>query len=309
VSEPAINSNDEPTLASQVHTLAARPTSSIVAIDPETAARWLTHNGANRNVRTRQVIKYANDMLAGRWKLTGAPIQFAGDGRLLDGQHRLHAVVRAGVTVPMFVVRGLPTDAQSYMDTGAKRTVSDQLGIAGYQYATVVAAGGKLALLWTTGRLAQSKTDSISDSEIRNFVENNEYLIEAARFTTRLRRMGLDLHPSVVCAVFWALVEAGHDEERVLAFFSAMAEMRSDGPGDPKHALLQRIATARRSRQRIESPQMLSMVIRAYNADYTGKKMRNIPVFTRNEPVDVPPVVSPKAWRIPSDGSSPRRPA
>ena len=40
--------------------------------------------------------------------VNGEPIQIAEDGTLLNGQHRLNAVIESGATVPMLVVRGLP---------------------------------------------------------------------------------------------------------------------------------------------------------------------------------------------------------
>jgi hypothetical protein len=273
-----------------------KPSASVVLIDPETATRWLVHNEVNRHLRVAQVTKYASDMAAGRWHLTGSPIQFAVDGRLLDGQHRLAAIVKSGVTLPMFVVRGLASTAQSYMDTGAKRTVADQLSIAGYKNSSVLAAGARLALAWWMGRLGQPR-DAVSDPETRAFIQAHPGLIEAAAFATQMRRAGLDIHPSVSCAARWGLTESGHDPQRVEGFFRALAEMRSTGPGDPKYALLHRINTARRNRERIVSADMLSMLIRAYNADYTGKKARRIQVFAHGSAIDVPQIVRPDARR------------
>jgi hypothetical protein len=91
----------------------------------------------------------------------------------------------------------------------------------------------------------------------------------------------------------WGLTESGHTAERVEGFFRALAEMRSTGPGDPKYALLHRINTARRNRERIDGADMLSMLIRAYNADYAGKKARRIQVFAHGSAIDVPPIIGP----------------
>jgi hypothetical protein len=115
--------------------------------------------------------------------------------------------------------------------------------------------------------------------------------MEAAAFAARMRRAGLDIHPSVVCAAVWGLTESGHPAQRVEAFFQAMAEMRSDGPGDPKYALLHRINTARRNREHIQAADMLSMLIRAYNADYTGKKAHRLQLFARGAAIEVPQIV------------------
>ena len=272
--------------------LISKPTASVMLVDPDLAARWLARNEANRNLRAAQVAKYAGDMTAGRWQLTGAAIQFAIDGRLLDGQHRLAAIIKSGVTVPMLVVRGLPPSAQAYMDTGAKRTVADQLGIAGFKNSSILAAGARLALAWEQGRLGQPGQVVVSDPEIRAFIQAHPALIDAAAFAARMRRAGLDIHPSVICAAHWGLTQAGHDPARVEGFFEAMAQMRSDGPGDPKYALLHRINTARRNRERIEAADMLSMLIRAYNADYTGKKARRMQAFAHGTAIDIPPIVA-----------------
>jgi hypothetical protein len=285
--------NQEPPTPAVLAQLGSKPTAGVVMIDPQMAARWLARDDPNRALRTSQVAKYASDMIAGRWQLTGAAIQFAADGRLLDGQHRLAAIVKSGITVAMFVVRGLPTGAQAYMDTGAKRTVADQLHIAGYKNSTVLAAGARLALAWRTGRLGQPGQAPASDSEIRAFIQAHPTLVDAACFAARMRQAGLDIHPSVICAAVWGLSEAGHSPERVEGFFQAMAEMRSSGPGDPKYALLHRINTARRNREHITGVDMLSMLIRAYNADYTGKKARRIQMFSHGSAIEVPHIIRP----------------
>jgi hypothetical protein len=272
--------------------LGAKPSSSVVMIDPETATQWLAANETNRHIRATQVNKYASDMAAGRWHLTGSPIQFAADGRLLDGQHRLCAIIKSGATLPMFVVRGLASTAQSYMDTGAKRTVADQLSIAGYKNSSVLAAGARLALAWKMGKLGAPR-DAVSDPKTRAFIQAHPGLIDAAGYAAQMRRAGLDIHPSVICAAMWGLTESGHDPERVEGFFRALAEMRSTGPGDPKYALLHRINTARRNRERIDGADMLSMLIRAYNADYAGKTARRIQVFAHGSAIDVPPIIGP----------------
>ena len=46
-------------------------------------------------------------MQNGEWKLNGKSICFDWNGRLLNGQHRLSAVVRSGVPLTTLVVRGL----------------------------------------------------------------------------------------------------------------------------------------------------------------------------------------------------------
>ena len=97
-------------------------TQSIVMVDQAMAKRWLERNVKNRAPRQRAVASYRNDMAAGRWMMAGDPIRFNIDGDLVDGQHRLLALADLpDVTLPFTVVRGLPREAQSYMDQGIKR--------------------------------------------------------------------------------------------------------------------------------------------------------------------------------------------
>ena len=83
-----------------------------MAVEPEQAQKWLERNIANRTLRPSRVQEYATAMTEGRWRYTADPIRFDSDGKLIDGQHRLMAVVRSGCTVEMHVVRGLSPEAQ-----------------------------------------------------------------------------------------------------------------------------------------------------------------------------------------------------
>lgn len=94
-------------------------------ITPEMAFELLTKNTKNyRRVDPRTVKYYAREMAEGRWQMNGEPIQFAEDGTLLNGQHRLTAIVESGITVPMLVVTGLKKDVVTY-DEGKLRSAVD----------------------------------------------------------------------------------------------------------------------------------------------------------------------------------------
>lgn len=283
----------EPMADDNIVELQHKPTSSVVVIDPTTARRWLGQNSSNRNLRPLHVSRLARDMKEGRWELTGAPIQFAFDGRLLDGQHRLHAVIEADLSIPFFVVRGLRPEAQMVIDTAIKRSLADQLKLSGYEHPNVLAAGARLAFAWLHGRLNQPRA-SISDPEVREFVDDNPGIQSSALVVWKTRHGGMDVNPSVLCASIWILTEAGHDWDSVVEFFVSIAENRTEGVGDPRNTLSQRLAYARRQRERLEAESQLSMVIRAFNAYVTGKQLMRLPVLSRSGVIDVPSVVAPK---------------
>ena len=112
----------------------------IEKIGPEQAEIYLQKNLNNRPLSRFQVTKYAALMEQGRWMLNGEPIISACDGTLLDGQHRLAAIMMASVTVECFIVEGLPREVFATLGTGAKRNTGDIAAMLGCKYATWVAA-------------------------------------------------------------------------------------------------------------------------------------------------------------------------
>lgn len=78
-------------------------------ITPAMAEKWLaTPNTKNRKLRQRTVEAFAADMRRGKWHITHQGIAFDEAGNLLDGQHRLAAIVKSGCTIEMLVTTGLP---------------------------------------------------------------------------------------------------------------------------------------------------------------------------------------------------------
>jgi hypothetical protein len=119
-----------------------------VDVTPEMAAYWLRNNFRNRPISDDVVTAYARDMLAGQWVFTHQGIAFNDQDQLIDGQHRLKAIIKANITVPMMVTFGLPSKidgkemtTMDCVDRGRTRSVADQLKIQhGISNASIIAA-------------------------------------------------------------------------------------------------------------------------------------------------------------------------
>lgn len=98
-------------------------------ITPEIAADMLTRNDGNRPLRPRTWQGYAKDMLAGKWRQTHEAIAVTTSGRLINGQHRLTAVVHSGIAQVFWVAvyDSAETAMDLPIDFGARRTISDIL--------------------------------------------------------------------------------------------------------------------------------------------------------------------------------------
>lgn len=113
---------------------------TIETVTPKMAVKYLEQNRRNRALRQDVVDLYAEEMMSGNWRLVGDPIRFSKNGTVLDGQHRLAAIVQCGAYVDMVVIRGLENDDQLMMDVGVRRSFGDHLKIVGEPYANHLAA-------------------------------------------------------------------------------------------------------------------------------------------------------------------------
>ena len=248
------------------------PDIRFVKVTPELASRWLGANVHNRNIRPKDVARYARDMAAGDWKVTGDAIKFSRSQILLDGQHRLHAVIKSGVTVPMFIATDIDEEAQSVMDTGSRRTAGDMLHLTGYKHASLIAAATKIALQIDAG-LGGSNNFTPTHSQIVEYVEANPGLVELSGIASKLAR-SCDCPPAVVLYTMYVLSMI--DADQAVRFWVDAAEKVGLSAGDPVLAMTKRFAELRRTRSELSRTNLLSIVYRTWNARRSGSTLRHL---------------------------------
>jgi hypothetical protein len=100
-------------------------------VGPDMAAQWLEGNVRNRRIDQKHVDCLAQEMMAGRWNTTHQGIAFDANGTLIDGQHRLWAILQSGCTVRMPVSIGLPADCIDTIDGMKARSPVDRMTLSG----------------------------------------------------------------------------------------------------------------------------------------------------------------------------------
>lgn len=100
----------------------------------------LAANTSNRPVSRATVRSFAEAMRRGEWLVTHQGIAFDTRDALMDGQHRLAAVIEADVPVEMTVFTDVEPDTFDVLDTGKKRNAADVLAIEGEKSTTLLAA-------------------------------------------------------------------------------------------------------------------------------------------------------------------------
>lgn len=200
-------------------------TSKVERVTPEIASQWLKGNTLNRPLRLGYVVKLAEQMKAGAWRVA-QPISFNGDGTLLDGQHRLSAIVRSGTTVEMLVVRGLAHDVFDVLDQGVARSAADLFSLRGGKNvakACAIAASIILRAVGTNSRGVRG--------EVAATAEENDSDIQRVISLTPLKYMqGSERAAFVIAAqkYGWAAVEP---------MLLRLSTQTFTGPDDPMNTL------------------------------------------------------------------------
>lgn len=129
------------------------PTQVIERIDAKKAERYLAMMGPNRKLSGEIVDRLVSAMKDGHWVYDGSPIRFNVDGELVDGQHRLWAVVESDLEFDFLVVRGVARVAMATMDTGRRRSFTDVLHLEDETLTntTSLAATVQIAYRWEKG--------------------------------------------------------------------------------------------------------------------------------------------------------------
>lgn len=117
-------------------------------VTPKLASEILEKNTSNREVRKNKVDLYCEKIENGEWILTHQGIGIAEDGTLIDGQHRLMAIVKANISVEMLVSRNVSKETYTKIDDGIIRSLGDKLNIS-TRAATVIGTASKLYSRWS----------------------------------------------------------------------------------------------------------------------------------------------------------------
>ena len=114
--------------------------SRIVRLTSEIALSWLKRNMENRPFSRDAARLLAAEMNRGYWRENGEAVIFDTKGILIDGQHRLQAVVNSNHEYLVPVITGIQSKVRPTVDTGKKRSGAQNLQMAGEKNASVLAA-------------------------------------------------------------------------------------------------------------------------------------------------------------------------
>lgn len=204
------------------------PTADIEVITPELAERYLRSNTANRAIRATAVKEYVSEMESGDWLLGCDAIGFDVNGVLINGQHRLNAVVQSGISSKFIVARNLPAKSKDALDVGKRRQLHERITIAGHNIKVKEANICTLLLTpWASNHVTKIKTHA----QRQYIVLLHQAFKPSITFVTEAAPHGIG--SDLTAAVFLA---EHSSKEQVRDFLSLLSSgVRCDGttqPGD-----------------------------------------------------------------------------
>jgi len=177
----------------------------LVEITPEWAADLLKLNTKNRKMQDNSVSQYARDMLNGNFVFNGNTICLSDTNVLLDGQQRLTACVKSNSPFWTILIAGLPESSMVTIDSGRKRTYSNQLQIRGYPNHSLLAS--TIAQL---GLIALGKPRNLSQftiSELDQIFDNHPQVADSASFVK-----GTYHHNPLLAAIHYIAKFSGYED-------------------------------------------------------------------------------------------------
>lgn len=130
-----------------------------VIVSPELAKEWLKNNHPNNRTPDPREVRRLSKIPRSKWISCASTIKRTREGMLLDGQHRLLAIIERGEALPCDVLQNAPPEVVFVVDVNRVRTLTHMLKIAGYSHEGPLAAALNAVNWLLTGDTAKMHMD------------------------------------------------------------------------------------------------------------------------------------------------------
>ena len=245
-----------------------------VLLSPELAMELLEHNKHNRPVRDQHVKRIADQIITGKWKFNGDTIRISKDGGVLDGQHRLWAIIEAKIAVDTVIIRGIERDAFATIDTiRAPRNGGDTLSLLGVTRHRSIVAG---ALAWYI-RHKRGVLDSyrapqnrVENSDVEATFQTNRNIVKAVEQAMRIRRLA---NPSIMGFVYY--VAANRNPALALRMMAVLENPAGVSVNDAFFLLRSHFTSGYDPKKR-DPVQSIALAFKALNAAHNGLELKQL---------------------------------
>jgi hypothetical protein len=259
----------------------------LVEITPDVASEMLDLNTKGQRTISRDAVeRYATDMVTMDWLFNGAAILISNTNELLDGQHRLSAIIESGESQVVLIVRGIDPKAMTTIDAGRKRSYADSLKIRGFANHTAVAAINARVWYWFHGNYGTRGVARVGDPKYLSSTPSNAQkdfwmdLVEkayditiphAATFANRAYGLRRGISTGTY-GLAWVILSGVDKDLREQFFHELLVESESSKSGYPIVALTNRLGRLR-PREEFSPVDQLDALFTTYNFWVAGKEL------------------------------------
>lgn len=238
--------------------------SGLVLVSPKMAETLLGRQGKNRQLSQRMVTRYADGFHQDT--TIYQPIILDAAGRVLDGQHRLQAIVQYGHTVAVWFIVGVPPSYWQDFDQGKPRTLADVLSATGVINASAAASLLNLVHRYEVGNFDGSYQPN-RDTLVCEYERNIVAYASACAFAVQRRDINVVASPAQVAFITFHL---GADAALLDSFWNILATGVGAKSGSPGLLYRNTILTRSTGGRKTGPHAKLAMLIKAVNAELTG---------------------------------------
>lgn len=242
----------------------------VIYLTPKVAQQMLASNTNNRPISEKKIAEYTNYMLKGLWRENGESVSITKNGSLVNGQHRLHATIRANVSWNLTVVSGIADDVVNTLDNVRSRSAGDILHSLGVcEHSTLSGAIARAACLYVAGGTPNQSANRL---QVTAFATAHPYVSEAAALAVKNNSKGFPRAP--LGAVLFLGNECQNYDAEARSFMDGLTSGTNLKRGDPRLALREwELNERRRVRNRISPMAAFGAAARAWNAYASGRSL------------------------------------
>lgn len=233
----------------------------------------LERNTLNRPLNDQHVKRISKQIIEGKWRFNGDTIKFSHNKEILDGQHRLWAVIEAKVPIKTAVIYGIEPEAFATIDTLRKpRSGADVLALHGAtRYRQYTSAALQWLLRWQRGIIEtyQKPANRIENSDIEMIYRDNPGIERAIERVRNLRGVA---NPSLVG--FFYYIVSNRSPELAERMVFTLENPAGISVNDPFFRL--RMYFTSESAHRKDAVMTIALMIKAANAASLGQDMRSL---------------------------------
>lgn len=247
-------------------------------ITPEYAKELLQANIHNRKVKLGIVSRYSKDIANDKWKEdTGEALKISSTGAILDGQHRLMAIVKADKGLNLHIVRGLNDEVFKVIDTGAVRTHADIFQVSGAKNNTIIPQIIQTYILLKKGfGIKQNRQTTLTSHELLDIYVNNE--AEWQSVANKVTKWYYGFSRILPTSLIGGLYSAFKDKagEAVADEFMNQLMYGREVSSDTIFWTRKKLTEDKLSKTRLKTNIKIALLIRTWNLYRQGKQVKNL---------------------------------